>query len=148
MGVNDWSQAERDLYALGSRLLLDDMERTRQSMAAELDLYRDDWSTRHAEMTRAHNERMQRMRDDQAAWLDSFYDDGEPAPTQDPQDQARGASAAGSSSPAMPGGGPGPGQPINPHAVDLEESERIRDLTMAEYAAERQRLIRPNQGMF
>jgi len=136
MGVNDWSQAERDLYALGSRLLLDDMERTRQSMAAELDLYRDDWSTRHAEMTRAHQERVRQIEAAQAAWLADFIngETGEVTPTQDPQGQAVGASAAGSTSPAMPGGGPSPGHPLT--------ADDIAAMSMQEYTA-----LRANLGL-
>lgn len=125
------------------------LDRARAEMTASLDLYRDDWSTRHAEMTRAHNERMQRMCDGQAAWLNSFYDDGEVTPTQDvAQGQVVHPPPGSSPAPASPPAGPGSGQPPNPHAAELEEAERIRDMPMSEWAAERQRLIRPNQGMF
>ena len=34
MGVNDWSAAEKDLYATGSRAILDDLERQRQEWNA------------------------------------------------------------------------------------------------------------------
>jgi hypothetical protein len=135
-----------------SRLDLADarLAQTAAEMATELDLYRDDWSTRTAEMMWAHEDRVRQIRDDQAAWLDSFIngETGEVSHTDVGQGQVvLGAPATGWSSPAGPGG-PGPGQPPNPHAVELAEAERLRDLTMAEYAAERQRLIRSNQGMF
>ena len=116
--------------------LADRFDQAAAEMAADLDLYRDDWSSRHAEQLQAHNERMRQMEADQAAWFKNWYDgDDESAPT----DVGRGqvdASAAGSS-PATPPG-PGPGQPI--HAAELAEAERIRSMSMAEYAARRAEL--------
>ncbi len=121
------------------------LDRATAEMSAELDLYRDDWSTRTAEMMRAHEDRVRQMRNDQAAWLKSFYGEAdEPAPTPD-VGQGLGASATG----PAPAPGPGPGQPPNPHAAELAEAERIRDMPMGEYAQERQRMIRAtSRGMF
>jgi hypothetical protein len=121
------------------------LDQYQADMQARLDAYASDSATRTAEMIQAHQERVRQFEDDQRAWFKSLYD-GEPAPTNVGQGQL-GASATGWSSPAGPGG-PGPGQPPNPHPVELEEAERLHDLTLAEYAAERQRHIRPNQGLF
>ncbi len=131
MGVNDWSQAEKDLYAIGTRAILDGMERARESMTADLDLYRDDWSTRHAEMTRAHEDRVRQMRDDHHAWLRSLYDDEGPQPQDVAQGQG-GASAGSSPAPASPPAGPGPGQPL----TDAD----IKAMDMAAYTALRARI--------
>ncbi len=76
MGVNDWSQAEKDLYAVGTRAILDDMERVRESMTAELDLYRNDASTRYAEQLAEHEDRLRKLAEDHQAWLRSLYDEG------------------------------------------------------------------------
>jgi len=122
------------------------LDQTAAEMASALDLYRDDWSTSTNEMMRAHAEQMQRLRDDQAAWLANFTNGeaGEPAPTQD-VGQGHGASATG----PAPAPGPGPGQP-NPHAAELAEAERIRNLSLQDFAVERERLIRSrtSRGMF
>jgi len=150
MGVIDWSQAERDLYAYGSRALLDRMERQIQDQRREWNETYGLDSTSAAEINRQHAERMRKLEEDHKAWLAgylaSLYGDDDESPTQDVGQGQDGASATGWSSPAGPSG-PGPGRP-NPHAAELEEAERIRDMPMSEYAAERQRLIRPNQGMF
>lgn len=119
------------------------LDQYRANMAARLDAYASDSATRTAEMIRGHQERLRQLEEDQRAWLKSLYDGDEPAPSPNV------GQGLGASGPALaPAPGPGPGQPPNPHAVELEEAERIRDLTLAEYAAERQRHIRPGQGLF
>jgi hypothetical protein len=122
------------------------LDRARAEMAAELDLYRDDWTSRHAEQLQGHQARMDAMRAETARFLNGEAD--EPAPTQDVGQQEPSRQDASSRGPATPAGPRPAGQPINPHAAELEEAERIRNLPMSEWAAERQRLIWPNQGMF
>lgn len=113
---------------------------------AELDLYRDDLTGQLAEQYQAHRSRLAEIRAETEQYIKNLYGDGEPSPTQDVGQARAGVSAPGSTAPAGPGGS-GPGRPINPHAAELEEAERLHDLTMAEYAAERQRHIRPGQGL-
>ncbi len=148
MGVNDWSQAEKDLYALGSRALFDDMERYRRELSEGVALdttATDAMIAEAAARTKAAQEETRR-------YLAQLAGD-EPAPI-DPQDQAVGASAAaGSSSPAMPGGGPGPGQPLtfeDVRAAEMAEADRIRNLSLQDFAVEREHLIRSrtSRGMF
>ena len=118
-------------------------------MQAELDLYRDDWSSRYADQLRGHQARMDAIRAETDQYIKSLYGEAdEPAPTPDVGQQEPSRQDASSRGPATPAGPRPAGQPINPHAAELEEAERIRDMPMREWAAERQRLIRPNQGMF
>lgn len=139
-GVNDWSRAERDLYAVGSRALLDELERKRQE-------WRESWaldSTSTGDMIREHNARMRELEEQHRAWLSGYLKDAsgeadEPAPTQNV------AGAEGATVPA----GHRPPQP-NPHAAELAEAERIRNLSLQDFAVERERLIRSrtSRGMF
>lgn len=136
--IDDWSEAERQLYAVGTRAILDDIERQAEE-------WRGSWaldSTSMDEMTRAHNERMRQLEEDHKAWLARFINgeaDERPQPTQDvAQGQVAGASAAGSS-PAEPGG-PGPGQPNPAYAAEMERAPAIAEMSMADYAAMREEL--------
>jgi hypothetical protein len=114
-------------------------------MASDIDRYRDDWSTRTAEMQRAHQARLAEVRAETDQYIKSLYGEAdEPAPT---PIVGQGYADAPATGPA-PAPGPGPGQPPSPYEAEFLEGERIRALPMAEYAAERQRLIRPNQGVF
>ena len=129
---------------------LDDLDHRLEQSAAEmqagLDLYRDDWSTRTAEMQRAHQARLDAIRAETDAYIKNMYGEAnEPTPT---PNVGQGHADAPATGPA-PAPGPGPGQPINPYEADRIEAERIKGLSMEAFAAERQRLIRqPNQGMF
>lgn len=143
--IDTWDENERALYALGSRAILDDLDRVQESMTADLDRYRDDFTTRQAEQLRAHQDRVRKLEADQAAWLADFIRGETDAPAQDPQDQAVGASAdTGSSSPAMPGiGAPGPGQSLT--------AQDIKAMPMDEYTALRARIGMGNgsgRGLF
>lgn len=140
MGVSDWSHAEKELYALGTRALLDDIERYRLELSAGVELD----NTSMADAVREHEQRMSDLAAQQRAWLEDFISGGtsDPAST-DPQGQV-GASTAGAA-PAT--SGPGPGQP-NPHAAELAEADRIRGLSMWDFQRERERLIRRDQGIF
>lgn len=69
--------ADRAYVAMRLGQMDHQLDRAAKVMAAEMDLYRDDWSSRHAEQMRAHDARVQQMEADQAAWFTSRYD-GQP----------------------------------------------------------------------
>ena len=106
------------------------LDQARADMQAQIDAFRTDSAARHAEMIREHQERVRQHEADRQAWFARLIDGDEPA--QEPaqhrsQDDAH----------ATPGPGTvGAGRP-NPHAVELERAEDIRDMSMAEYAARR-----------
>jgi vacuolar-type H+-ATPase catalytic subunit A/Vma1 len=127
--------AERALIAARLDHLSDRFDRAAEAMAADLDLYRDDWSSRHAEQLRAHNERVDSMAAEQAEWLRNFYADGdESAPTDVDRQGSQDASGRG---PATPAGVPA-GQPI--HEAELERAQALKQMSMQEYAALRAEL--------
>lgn len=139
-GVDDWSQAERDLYALGSRQLLDNLDR-------QIEEWRESWAldtSAHDDMIREHNARMRALEEHHKAWLARHLkglngEADEPVPSH----ELAGAVDASVSL------GHRPQQPtFDPRAAELAEAERIRAMPMSQWAEERQRLIRPNQGMF
>ena len=69
----NWSPAEKELYALGTRILLDDMERQRRQWA-------ESWapdSTSMDEAMREHAARMAQLEADQRAWFARFIDGDE-----------------------------------------------------------------------
>jgi hypothetical protein len=137
---------ERAFVAARADQLDDRIDRARDAMMGELDLYRDDFTTRNAELLRAHNERVQQIACENRAWLTSYYDDTrEESHTDVEQQVPREASAVGGV-PATPG--PGPAAQPDPLAAELAEVDRLRHLPMADYARERQRLIRANRGLF
>lgn len=129
-GVSDWSRAEKELYALGTRVLLDDLERQQQE-------WRESWaldSTSTDEMTREHNAKMRQLEEAHKQWLAGFLKDAsgaadEPAPTQDV------AGAEGATVPT----GHRPQQPT-PHEAELQHAREIHDMPMHEYAARRAEL--------
>jgi hypothetical protein len=127
---------------------LDDLDHRLEQSAAEmqagLDLYRDDWSTRTAEMQRAHQARLDAIRAETDAYIKNMYGEAnEPTPT---PNVGQGHADAPATGPA-PAPGPGPGQP-NPYEAELAEAARIKGLDLAAYAQERQRMIRPSEGLF
>jgi hypothetical protein len=127
------------------------LDQARAEALAELDLYRDDFTSRNAEMQRAHRERLAAIRAETDQYIKSLYGEAdEPAPTQDVgQQEPSRQDASPSRGPATPAGPRPAGQPIDPHTAELEEAARIKGLSMQAFADERQRLIRrPNQGMF
>jgi hypothetical protein len=140
--------AERAFVAMRLDQLAGQFDQARAEMQADLDTYRDDWSSRHAEQLRAHNERMRELEAAHAAWLTNWLD-GDPDEGRPTQDVGRGqveASAAGSSPASTPG--PGPGQ-LDPHAAELELARTLRDTPMSAWGEERQRYLdRANQGLF
>jgi hypothetical protein len=126
------------------------LDQYRADTQARLDAYASDAAARTAEMLQAHRDRVRQFEEDQRAWFKSLYDGDEPAPT-DVGQQEPSRQGASSRGPATPAGPRPAGQPINPHAAELAElaeAERIKGLSMEAFAVERQRLIRPNQGMF
>ena len=122
--------ADRALIALAVERQQARIDQAAAEMAAELDLYRDDWSSRHAEELRAHEQRMRELEASQAEWLTNWLE-GDPDGAQDPRGQV-GASTAGRNAPASSGPGPGQ-QPIS--AAEMLEAEAIKNMSMQEYAA-------------
>jgi hypothetical protein len=141
--IDDWSEAEKQLYAIGSRAILDDIERQAEE-------WRESWaldSTSMDEMTRKHNERMRQLEEDHKQWLTRFLRDASgaadegPQPTQDVRGQA--GASAGSSLPASPAG-PGREQPSL-------TADDIKAMSMQDYQALRARTGLGNasgRGMF
>ena len=124
------------------------LDQYRADTQARLDAYASDAAARTAEMLQAHRDRVRQFEEDQRAWFKSLYDGDEPAPT-DVGQQEPSRQGASSRGPATPAGPRPAGQPIDPHAAEMAEADRIRDLPMSAWAEERQRLIRSsNQGMF
>ena len=105
--------AERAFVATRLAQMDQRLQQARADMDGELDLYRDDWSTRHAELQRAHAERTRELEQETRTWLTSIWSDGDEGTPDVGQDQGE-ASAAGFSPASSPG--PGPGQPANPDA--------------------------------
>jgi hypothetical protein len=104
-----------------------------------LDLYRDDWSTRHAEVMREHAERMQQLEDDHKAWLAGYLKEISGAADEGAQDVGEGQRADMSAGlPASPAG-PAPHQ-LDPQAAELARAREIADMPMNEYAARRAEL--------
>jgi len=140
--IDEWDENERALYAVGTRAILDDLERQRREWNES---YAID-STSMDEINRAHSERMRKLEEDQRAWLTRFIngDADEGAHTDVAQQISQDASGSGGE-PATPGPGSA-GQPNR--EAELAEAERIRSMPMSAWAEERQRLIRANRGLF
>ena len=136
--IDEWDENERALYAVGSRALLDDLERQRREWNESYSLD----STSMDEINRTHSERMRELEDQQRAWLASFINGDADEGTQDV-----GPGLGASAPEPAPAPERGPGQP-DPHEAELAEAERIRALPMTAWAEERQRLIRANRGLF
>lgn len=69
-GVSDWSDAERYLYAIGTRAILDDLERQQRE-------WRESWaldSTSADEINRQHAAKMTQLEEEHKAWLARFID--------------------------------------------------------------------------
>jgi hypothetical protein len=135
------SDYEREYVRAELALQQERFDRASARMQADIDLYRDDLAADYAERNRAHQARLQQIRDEQAAWLKSFIN-GDAAEHTDVQQPPQGASVG---EPATPGAGAA-GPPD--HEAKLAEAARIKALPLHEYARERQRLIRANQGLF
>jgi len=134
--IDNWDENERALYAIGTRALLDDLERQQQE-------WRESWaldSTSTDEMTRAHNERMRQLEEEHKAWLARFIngETDEPAPTHKPAQQISQDASGSGGEPATPE--PGSAGRPHPHAAELERARAIRDMPMDEYAARRAEL--------
>jgi hypothetical protein len=141
---HDVERAERAYVQSMLDLADDRLNEASEAMEARLAALRDDSALRWADELRAHRERADQFEEDQRAWLARFIgDDADEGAHTDVAQGQGGASPAGP--PASPAG-PDPGQPN--HAAELAEAERIKDMPMATYAQERQRLIRANTGLF
>jgi hypothetical protein len=135
-GIDGWSPAERQLFAIGSRAALDALSRQQED-------WRESWSldtTSTDAVVREHHARMRQLEEDHKAWLAQYlgglYDDDDHQADDHELAQAeqRGASSAARPAPAS-GGAARPGQP-DPHAAGLD-AERLRTMSMQEYAARR-----------
>lgn len=144
--IDNWSQAERDLYALGSRAILDDLERQQQE-------WRESWapdSTSMDETHRQHAAKMRQLEEDQRQWFSRFIDGEADEPASTPDVAARGADDASLSPPSGSSRGHSPGQQPNPPAAELTADD-IKAMSMADYQRDRERLIRASastRGMF
>ena len=124
--------AERALVALAVERQQARIDRAAAEMAASLDAYRDDFTTRHAELLRGHQDRVREIEEQGRAFLTSYYDNGDEG-TQDVQQVPQDASSPGA--PASPG--PGPAGHPSAWDAELAEAERIKNMSMGEYAARR-----------
>ena len=119
------------------------------SIAADVDQYLASLREGVARQVAESEARIAAGRDATAHWLQNFYDDdAEGVDTSVGPQISRDAS--GSGGPATPGPGSA-GQPNSRDAelAEAEEAERIRRLSLQDYAQERQRLIRAGSpGMF
>ena len=132
--IDNWSQAERDLYALGSRVLLDDLERQQREWREGVALdttATDAMLAEAAARTRAAQEETRR-------YLASLAGDDEPSPLQDVAAARgdRGASLPPPSAGSSDGHSPGRRQP-NPHEAEAERAREIAQMDMATYASHR-----------
>lgn len=124
-------------------------------MAADLDRLAESWRSGADQMAAESQQRMAQMAADQQAWLRSLYDgDTDEGPQPKDQSQARGGASRAGWSPASPAGpGPDSGQPLtfeDVRAAEMAEADRIRNLSLQDFAVERERLIRSrtSRGMF
>ena len=122
----------------------DRLNDTIRAMETDINRLRDSWATTYQETRRASDERVAATQRDLRAWLSARATaDGE-VPS-DPRQAPRGASLAGA--PVRPGAVPA-GPPIDPREAELAEAARIRNLSMQDWAIERQSLIRADRGTF
>jgi hypothetical protein len=133
---------EREFVRAELALQQERFDRAAAEMQADLDLYRDDFTTRHAEQLRAHERRMRELEEQNRAYLTSFYDDGDEGSR---TDVGPGFGASASESAPVPGAGPG--QP-DPREAELAEAERIRLIPLQEWAQVRRSMIRASNGLF
>jgi hypothetical protein len=121
------------------------LDKARAAMQADLDRLVESWRSGTEQELEAHEQRMAQLRADQAEWFARFLDGeaDEPAPTDVGQGQD--GASTGRNAPAP---GPGPGQPA--YDTERQEAARIKSLSMAAFAAERDQLIRATRprGMF
>lgn len=116
----------------------DRFNETIAAMQTDLDRLRDDWASGYAESRQAHEDRMAAMRIEDRQYLQALSaDDGTPSPER--------PGAVGASVPV--------GHRLQDHHPDPREAElararAIKAMSMAEYAQERQRLIRADPGTF
>jgi hypothetical protein len=120
-GIDNWSQAERDLYAIGSRALLDDLERQQREWREGVAL---DTTATNAMLADAAA-RSRAAQEETRRYLASLAGDDE-----SPHTDVAGAEGA-----SVPDGHRPP-QP-NPHAAELDRARAIADMSMSEYAARR-----------
>ncbi len=142
--VDNWSRAERDLYAIGSRATLDDLDRKIEEWRSSAAL--DNTST--DDMIREHILRMRKLDEQHKQWIARFLNG-------DGQADANADVAAGSHrEEAASSDGTGHGdrqQPTNPWAAELERARAIASMPLDEYGRRRGELgIRSasNTGLF
>lgn len=136
-GVESWDENERALYALGSRQLLDSLDR-------QIEEWRESWAldtTSTDEMTREHNARMRQLEEDHKAWLARFLSgDDQAAPKyvaagghEDAASVLKDASAGHNGLQQRPN--------LDPRAAELADRQRaqemaaaVHDMDLGEYA--------------
>jgi hypothetical protein len=123
------------------------LDRARAEMDRRVSELRDEWSAGVAHQVAAAESATRQRQEARIEWLRSLTGD-------DVTKDVAGAGGLGvgtSASTGTPvGHNPQPEQPTQPDpwAAELAEAERIRSMPMGLWAEERQRLVRPNQGMF
>ncbi len=131
------------------------LDRATTALRAELDAIREDWSTTVAHQVASSEARIRQMHEDNLTWLRSRYADDS---DEGPQDVAGAAGPGADGASSVLTGTPGGHNQRSPQptldrwmaaAIEADqEADRIRGLSMQDYAVERQRLIRSDRGMF
>jgi hypothetical protein len=120
------------------------LDRYRADADAQILAIKEEWSSNAASQMAESEARVRRLQEDSLAWLRSRYDD-EPRKLAGSGDHREEATASA----ASPGTGHSPRtQQPGQHELELAEAARIRNLTMQQFAIERQTLIRSGKGIF
>lgn len=149
MGINDWTESDKQLFAVGSRAALDDLARQAEEWRSTAAL--DTTST--DEMVRQHNQHVRELEEQHRQWLTRFLNGDDNATT----DVAAGGLGVEGASPAAQAGSPvghtGPRQqPIRPDPREAGlTAQDIASMSMADYEALRTDLgigAASNTGLF
>lgn len=136
MGINDWSESDKQLFAIGSRAALDDLQRTREEWNANAALD----TTATDVMMREHNARVRELEEQHKAWMASYIKEltGDTAHERPGIGDREDASA----SPSRAGHGSRSQDHTDPreHELELERARTIAQMPMDEYARRRAEL--------
>lgn len=134
MGINDWTESDKQLFAIGSRAALDDLQRTREEWNAGAAL--DTTST--DVMMREHNARVRELEEQHRAWMASYIKEltGDTAHERPGTGDREDASA----SPSRAGHGSRSQDHTTGPRDELELARAIAEMPMEEYARRRAEL--------
>ncbi len=123
------------------------LARAAAQMEAQVTALREEWSCNAAHQVAAAEARTRQLQEDSLQWLRSRADDGDQGAHIDVAagDHRGDASATAA---ASYGTGHGPRQQPTQHEQELAEASRLKNMTMQQFALERQQLIRSGRGMF